>query len=353
MPYPIPSFETILATILRDVLNLLPDAATDPDSDVYVRAVAAASAVYGLYQHQLWIARQIMPDTADTEYLERHAALRGITRKPGTVATGTVTFSGQAGAAVPAGTAVKHLDTGLICLTDALAQIAPGGSADVACRASSAGAVRDYQGETVLAVSTPSGVQAQAVLTLSGGTDVETDTELLARLLDYMRNPPGGGNAYDYRRWAMEVPGVTAAWVYPLRRGPGTVDVAVLSAQGLPSAELVAAVQAQIDLKRPVACPDALAWAPTPLDVPVRVAVRLTGTTLPVVAAAAQTALEAYFAGLAPGEPVLRSRLETIISGLSGVVDRQLAEPAANVQAVVDATHLEWPRLGALTVEAM
>jgi uncharacterized phage protein gp47/JayE len=79
--YEIPDFATLRATYLRDVRNLLPDAATDGDSDVYVRATAASSAVYGLYQYLLWIARQIMPDTADTDYLERHAALRGITRK--------------------------------------------------------------------------------------------------------------------------------------------------------------------------------------------------------------------------------------------------------------------------------
>ncbi len=351
--YDIPTFASLRETYLRDVRNRLPDAAIDGDSDTYVRATAASSAVYGLYQYLLWIARQIMPDTADTEFLERHAALRGITRKAGTAATGTVTFAGQVGAAIPAGTAVKHLATGLLCLTDALAQIGADGTAAVACRASSVGAVPDYVDEPVLAVSTPTGVQAEATLTLAGGTDAETDAELLARLLDYLRNPPGGGNAYDYKRWAMAVDGVTAAWCYPLRRGIGTVDVAVLSAAGLPGDELVATVQAYLEERRPVACPDVLALAPTPLAVPVTVRVRLSGTTLAVVTAAAQTALAAYFAGLAPGALVLRSRLETIISGLTGVVDRELAAPAANVQAVVDATHLEWPRLGALTLEAL
>jgi uncharacterized phage protein gp47/JayE len=351
--YSIPAFADIRNTYLRDVRNLLPDAATDGDSDVYVRATATSSAVYGLYQYLLWIARQIMPDTADTENLERHAALRGIARKPGTVATGTVTFTGQPEAAIPAGTAVKHVATELLCVTDALAQIGADGTAVVPCRASSAGAVPDYEKEAVLAVSTPSGVQSQALLTLSGGTDVETDAELLARLLEYMRNPPGGGNAYDYKRWAMEVAGVSAAWVYPLRRGIGTVDVAVLSAQGLPTDELVAAVQAHLDEKRPVACPDVRAWAPTPLAVPVTVRVRLSGTTLAVVNIAANNALASYFAGLAPGAQVLRSRIETIISGITGVLDREVVEPAANVQAVVDATHLEWPRLGALTMEPL
>jgi len=351
--YDIPDFDSIRATYLRDVRNLLPDAATDGDSDIYVRATAASSAVYGLYQYLLWIARQIMPDTADTEFLERHAALRGISRKPGTVASGTVVFAGQAGAAIPAGTAVKHVDTGVLCVTDALAQVGEDGTATVACRAASAGVVPDYADEPVLAVSTPTGVLPQATLTLAGGTDAETDAELLARLLDYLRHPPGGGNADDYRRWAMAVAGVTAAWCYPLRRGIGTVDVAVLSAAGLPSDELVAAVQAQLDANRPVACPDARAFAPVPVDVDVTARLRLSGTTLPVVKVAAKAALDAYFATLPPGGLVLRSRIETIFSGLTGVVDRALVTPAANVQAVVDATHLQWPRLGALVLEVL
>jgi len=348
--YTIPDFETLRATYLRDVRNNLPDAATDSDSDIYVRATASSSATYGLYQYLLWVARQILPDTADTEYLERHAALRGINRKAGTTASGTVTFSGQTGAAIASGTAVKHVATGALCLTTALAQIGEDGTAVVPCRASTAGVMPDYADEAVLAVSTPTGVLPQALLTLAGGTDPETDAELLARVLDYLANPPGGGNAYDYKRWAMAVDGVTAAWVYPLRRGAGTVDVTVLSAVGLPSDELVAAVQAVIDDKRPAACPDARCFAPVPVSVDITAKLRVSGTTLAALQTPAETALAAYFAGLPPGGLVRRSRIETILSGLAGVEDRELMAPAANVQAVVDATHLEWPRLGTLTL---
>lgn len=74
----------------------------------------------------------------------------------------------------------------------------------------------------------------------------------MARLLDLIRRPPAGGNKYDYRRWALEVDGVTAAYVYPLRRGLGMVDIVITSAAGLPSAEIIAATQAHIDDQRPV-----------------------------------------------------------------------------------------------------
>uniref|UniRef100_UPI0032B60DD4 baseplate J/gp47 family protein n=1 Tax=Escherichia coli TaxID=562 RepID=UPI0032B60DD4 len=70
--------------------------------------------------------------------------------------------------------------------------------------------------------------------------------------LDILRRPPAGGNKYDYKRWALEVDGVTSAYVEPLRRGLGTVDVAITSANDLPSQELINAVLAHIEEVRPV-----------------------------------------------------------------------------------------------------
>lgn len=353
MPFVTPDFTTIRDILLRDIRNLLPGADIGPDSDFFVRASSVASAVEGLYQHQLWLARQILPDTADTAYLESHAALRGITRKAATTAAGTLACTGTPGAVIPKGTLVRHVTTGATFQTMADATLPEGGAVTVACAALLPGGMPDYTAEPVLLTTAPAGVQAEAMLTLTGGTDTETDAELLARLLFHMRNPPGGGNRYDYKRWALEVPGVTGAWVYPLRRGIGTVDVAILSAGGLPTAELVQAAQNHIDAMRPVACKDARVLAPTPLPVDVLVRVRVAATTLPILTTQITEALTAHFATLEPGSLVVRSRLEAIVSGLPGVADRTVVTPAANVQALVDATHIQWPRLGTVTVEAM
>ena len=77
MPLSTPDFETIRGALLRDLQNLRADADVGPDSDFFVRASSVASAVEGLYQHQSWIARQIFPDSADRDYLEQHARVRG------------------------------------------------------------------------------------------------------------------------------------------------------------------------------------------------------------------------------------------------------------------------------------
>ena len=66
---------------------------------------------------------------------------------------------------------------------------------------------------------------AMTVISMSGGTDTETDDELRVRLLDRLSAPPMGGDAEDYVVWALSVPGVTRAWSAPNEMGIGTVTV--------------------------------------------------------------------------------------------------------------------------------
>ena len=148
----------------------------------------------------------------------------------------------------------------------------------------------------------------------------------------------------------MEVPGVSAAYVYPLRRGLGTVDVVVTSAGALPSQDTVDAVQAHIDDLRPVTAKNCLVLAPTPRVVDISTLVKLNGIALDPAKVQITSAEAAYFNQLEPGETAYRSRIETIISGVVGVVDRQLTLPAANIVPIVDATKVEWLRMGLVNV---
>lgn len=76
-------FDDILASILTDFQNILPGVDVSQGSLAYMKAAGYASALWGLYRYQAWIARQIFPDTADTEALEHHAWLRGLARVGG------------------------------------------------------------------------------------------------------------------------------------------------------------------------------------------------------------------------------------------------------------------------------
>lgn len=350
MPFLTPDYQAIRDAILRDIANQSPDAAVVADSDFAIRANAVAAAIEGLYQHQQWIVRQILPDTADADYLERWGSLFAITRKPAVAATGTITFTGIANSAIPLGTEAKTV-TGIAFITTAAGVVGVGGTVTIAARASQPGAAGNQAAATALTLTAaPAGVQSAATIgTMTSGVDVESDSALLARLLDRIRQPPHGGAKHDYRAWALEVSGVTEAYVYPLRRGLGTVDVAIVSSGGLPSAQLVADTQAHIDGLRPVTA-DCVVLAPTAVAVAVTAVLTLSGTTLATAAAAINAALAAYFADFKPGDTVYRNRIVAIVSDTAGVVDFNLTAPAANVVTLADSTHTELATLGVVTL---
>ncbi|KOP31814.1 tail protein, partial [Xenorhabdus sp. GDc328] len=153
-----------------------------------------------------------------------------------------------------------------------------------------------------------------------------------------------------YRRWALEVPGVTNAFVYPLRRGLGTVDIAITSADGLPSADIINAVQAHIDDVRPVTAKSSLVLAPALRPVDFVVEVVLDGITLEAASQEITNVITDAAGRLAPGEPLIRSQIEMRISLIPGIRDRRIIAPVENVIALVDRNHLEWLRMGRITV---
>lgn len=352
MAYTTPAYPAIRDAILRDVANQQPDVATGEDSDLYIRAAGVAAAIEGLYMHQAWLARQILPDLADTDWLERHASLRGLTRKPAAYASGALDFGGTPGAAIPLGTQARTV-AGVLYATTASGALDGAGAATVAAQAVEPGAGGNLAGGGSLTlVAAPSGVNATATGgAMTGGADIETDAELRARLLALIRNPPHGGAAHDYVRWATEVAGVDAAWCFPLRRGIGTVDVVILpEGGGLPSSGLLADVADYIDALRPVTA-DVEVLGPTAVPVSVTAALTLTGAVdLADIQAQAAVDLAVYFATLAPGSTAVRSQILAILATLSGVADVSMSAPAANVTTLVDATHVQLATLGTLTL---
>ena len=140
MPYTPPDFATIRERMLRDARNLDPTAPTGGDSDLFIRSSCTASAVEGLYDYQSWLARQLLPDTADTEHLEAHAGLRGIVRKVAVAASGTATFTGTPGVVLPSGASLKSA-AGTLYQTTADGTVGGGGTVTVACAAATAGAL--------------------------------------------------------------------------------------------------------------------------------------------------------------------------------------------------------------------
>lgn len=348
--YPIPTFEQIRDALLRDTVSLDANADISPDSDHFVHASRLASCAVGQYAHQAWLLRQIFPDTADTEYLERHAGLRGLRRKNPTYAVGTMAVTGVADAAIPAGAQIKA--GGRFFTVSQAAKIGGNGTAVVHIAAAEAGADYNLLAAPAQFMAAPPGVSTEAVITASGGTNAETDGSLLARLLDIIRRPPAGGNRHDYKNWALNVDGVSSAYVYPLRRGLGTVDVAITSGNSVPSDAIVAACQQYIDDMRPVTSKNSFVVKPDVTAVAIYAQVRLSDIDLAAARPLIQAALAEYFDGLIPGDGLIVSQIEAVISDVAGVIDRRLTSPSTNRNADM-AGKIEWFKLGAVNISAM
>lgn len=66
---------------------------------------------------------------------------------------------------------------------------------------------------------------------LTGGVDAETEEGLRTRLLEKIRNPPGGGNYSELNQTAEDsTVAVQKAFTYPAANGPATVHTAVIAA---------------------------------------------------------------------------------------------------------------------------
>ncbi|HFN6480788.1 TPA: baseplate J/gp47 family protein [Citrobacter farmeri] len=355
MPFITKNAAQIRTDILRDIKNLLQlsDDKLGPDSDWYIRASSVASVAEGLYQHQGWIVRQIFPDTADSEFLYLHARLRGLSKKAANSASGPATFTGEPGAVAAAGLVFKRDSVSWTTTEDII--VGADGKSSVNAVSSLAGTTGNTTSITSATLTTtPDGFDSTVTVGLmTGGTDEETDAELLARLLEIIRRPPAGGNKYDYKRWALEVSGVSAAYVYPLRRGLGTVDVVITSAGGLPSQDVIDRVQAHIDDVRPVTAKNTLVLMPVIRTFDVLVKVSLEGITLATAKQEVTATLEDDDSRREPGVAFIRSQAGTLISLIPGITDYDIVTPSTNIQPVIDATKVEWLRLGNVEVELL
>lgn len=330
-----PSLLDIIARIKSDVEGkLTAGQKTLRKSAIAIISRAMAAAAHLCHGHLEWIARQIMPDTADPENLRRWASIWGIVPQPATYSQGPVTITGQAGKVLAAGTVILRAD-GRRYLLDAEATVGGGGTVSADITAEEPGLDGNAEVGIPLSLETPDSAITAIVVGSGGlalGTDEETEESILERLLERIQLPPLGGADADYERWAKEVPGVGQAWCYPANQGPGTVGLAFTTDDPddlIPGPSLVSEVQDYIDARRPVTA-DFTAFAPTPVDLDFSIELKEADTS------AIRAAVEAELKDLLqresePGGTILISRIREAISIASGEVDHELTSPSADV----------------------
>lgn len=348
MPFEIPTPQAIRDRLAGEVETAFPGA--DARSNRTVLGVLTrvwAMAAWPLHLFQRWLSRQVLPDTAEIEWLERHASLWGLTRRPALAAQGSVTLTGVTGAVVPAGTVLRRAG-GIDYALDADATVTAG-VATAEVTAVTAGTAGNAAAATPLTLVVPvAGIQPGAVVAVGGltaGVDVESDEDLRARLVERIQEPPYGGRDADYVLWARTVPGVERVWVRPLWTGLGTVAVFFTTTGGaLPTSPQIAAVEAAIAARRPVTVTtiDVLAPVEHAIDISIQVSPDTTA-----VRDAVEAAIAAFFARAGDlGQPVYLSQLSAAIDAALGEVWHEITVPSG---ATVALAANELPVLGDIT----
>jgi uncharacterized phage protein gp47/JayE len=277
-----------------------------------------------------WAARQFLPDTAETEWLDRHGDIwltnadNSVGRKSAEFARGTVNFTGSSGAVVPIGT---RLNSGNAELSYETTESVVIGDTATPCGVIALYGGKDGnldEGETLSFDTTIAGVDGSAiVVVLEGGTDEEIDDDLRTRVLLRIREPPMGGDKTDYVQWTLSVDGVTRAWSYPLEMGMGTVTVRFMmddlraGDDGFPTEEDVARVAAYLDTVRPVAVKDFFCERPVPLPLDMTI-VGLVTDNEAVRSAISEAIKDMLVERAEPGLTIYRSWVDEAISGVVG-----------------------------------
>ncbi len=229
MPYTRPTLTELNNLVAQDLAAVGPLLRLS-NMGVVGKALAGLSNAH--YGYQAYVAKQSNPYTATDEWLEAWAALKGVYRKAAAQASGSVLFTGTAGATIPSGRVITRAD-GASFTTTASATISAEGTATVAASADAdPNGLLGASGNTAVGTAMTLVVTILGVLSTGavssafiGGADLESDDSLRTRMLYAYQNPPLGGARSDYVAWALSASGVTRAWCVPLVFGAGTVGV--------------------------------------------------------------------------------------------------------------------------------
>lgn len=227
---------------------------------LFVLAHVLAGIAHLIHGHLAFIARQIIPDSARSDFLDRWSTFWGVPRNVATQAKGPVTFTGIDPTPIPIGTEVQYGD-GTLFTVDATVPMA-GGSATVDITASETGALGNGIPGTLVSLVAPiAGVDSPGTVVgdgIVGGFDTELDDSLLTRLEQRVQTPPQGGADADYIAWALEIdpsrlygnppiPGhgvpVDRVFVNPLELGAGSVVVRFTTGVGATSPPIPTALE--------------------------------------------------------------------------------------------------------------
>lgn len=283
------------------------------------------------------IIKLIFPMYAYGEWLDYHAQMRGISRRPATASSGSLQLTVTKNTNIPEGsqfsTASVDGQPSVVFETTQGKFNLSEGTTEVPVKCTQTGTVGNViAGTVIFKLSQLSGVTAvtnQEAIT--GGTEEEDDDSLRARIvsLDQSQSVSYVGSVADYKRWSLEVPGVGGVTVIPAQDDSGLVTLVITDSNGDPANEEIC--QNVYDYIMSPADPELRLTAPnvklsvipptiTELSISATVEVG-TGSSLETIKSAFIEAVQAYLDTARSDGEVRYTQIGKILAGITGVYD--------------------------------
>ena len=228
--------------ILNDMLSRVTSDVDKREGSIIYDALAPAA--YKLAESYFMLnlfLDLVSGDTAVGEYLDRVVADYGITRKPATYAIRQIETNGT----IDIGTRWGLNDTTYI-----ITELKSEHTYQAQCE--QIGSIGNQYSGQLENIDNVSGVTASLTDIITSGEEEETDDNLRSSFYSQVQSTSTSGNVYDYKRWALEVPGCGDAKVFPLWDGNGTVKVLVINENMEIDPDLPAVVYEYIETVRPI-----------------------------------------------------------------------------------------------------
>lgn len=282
------------------------------------------------------VIQLIFPEFSYGEFLDFHAATRGMTRRPATAAVGEITITGNNGTIIPAGSvfstaSINEYPSVDYATTESV--VISNGSVTVTVQCTQTGVIGNTGVNTIIIpASRITGITSVTNEDeITGGTAEESDESLIARIKEYDQSQGNSfvGNASDYRRWAKSVAGVGNVSVIPAQDDSGLVTIVLTDANGDPANEALCQdvynyIMQPDDPYSRLAPINALleVQPPETFDVCVQATIELVaGNTLEAITEAYLTQVAAYLIEAITDAEVKWTKMAAILSAIDGVND--------------------------------
>lgn len=283
------------------------------------------------------IIKLIFPMYAYGEWLDYHAQMRGISRRPATASSGTLQLTVTKNTNIPVGsqfstTSVDGQPSVVFETTQGKFNL-PEGTTEVPVKCTQTGTVGNViAGTVIFKLSQLSGVTAVTnPEAITGGTEEEDDDSLRARIvsLDQSQSVSYVGSVADYKRWSLEVPGVGGVTVIPAQDDSGLVTLVITDSNGDPANEEICQnvydyIMSPADPELRLTAPNVKLSVipPTITELAISATVEVgTGSSLDSIKTGFIEAVQAYLDTARSDGEVRYTQIGKILAGIPGVYD--------------------------------